>query len=125
MGSSVVITNLEPLTASEDLRIDLRAQHIYRGLPSLIAWCDAGESTRNEFRCRAMSLMFFDGTLLHGTPPGGEDYGLAELQTLEAEASAVIRGELKAGEMWRPGASDAPAGSISADERDGVNEDGN
>lgn len=125
MGSSVLITNLELLTASEALRIDLRAQHIYRGLPSLIAWCDAGESTRNEFRCRAMSLMFFDGTLLYGTPPGGEDSGLAELQMLEAEASAVIRGELKAGEMWRPGASDAPTGSISADERDGANDDGN
>ena len=125
MGNSGVITDLEPLTASEDLRIDHRAQHIYRGLRSLIAWCDAGEATRNEFRRRAMSLMLFDGTLLHGTPPGSEDCGYAELQTLEAEAAAVIRDELKAGEMWETNADSPPAGPSTNDARDGVNDVGN
>lgn len=95
-----MIASLDVLRASESLRIDLRAQHIYRGLPPLIAWGDAGETTRNEFRRRALKLMIFDGSLLNGTPPGGEDYGYAELCRLEAEAAAVIRGELTAGEVW-------------------------
>ena len=120
-----MITKLESLTESEVIRIDLRAQHIYRGLPPLITWGDAGESTRNEFRRRAMNLMLFDGTLLHGTPPGSEDYGYAELQTLEAEAAAVIRGELKAGEMWDPDAGFPAARPSTNDVRDGVNDDGN
>lgn len=99
-----MITELKYLTETEISRVDLRAQDIYRGLPPLLPWGDAGEGTRNEFRRRATSLMLFDGTLLCGTPPGGDDYGYAELQALEAEAAAVIRGELTAGEMWEGGA---------------------
>jgi|GEM_PF-2149475 len=120
-----MITKLESLSESEVIRIDLRAQHIYRGLPPLITWGDAGEATRDEFRRRAMSLMLFDGTLLHGTPPGSEDYGYAEVQTLEAEAAAVIRGELKAGEMWEPDVDDSPATPSTDDVRNGVNDDDN
>jgi len=66
----------------------------------LIAWDDAGEATRNEFRRRAMRLMLFDGSLLSGVDPAGEDYGLAELQALEAEAWAVIRHEVGPGDIW-------------------------
>ena len=102
-----MITELNPLTESEIIRIDLRAQHIYRGLPPLLPWGDAGEATRNEFRRRAMRLMLFDGTLLYGTPPGGDDHGYAEVQALEAETAAVIRGELTAGEMWEAGADES------------------
>jgi hypothetical protein len=123
MGICVVITSLDSVTPSEVLRIDLRAQHIYRGLPPLLPWGDAGEATRNEFRRRAMSLMLFDGSLLYGTLPGGEDYGYAELQVLEAEASAVICGELKAGEMRKPAAGDS--GPTTDDSRDGVIDDVN
>ena len=127
MGWPAVITKLDQLTESEVLRVDLRAQAIYRGLPPLLAWGDAGEATRNDFRRRAMSLMLFDGTLLYGIPPGGEDYGYAELQALDAEAAAVIRGELKAGEMFEPD-PDAPrlkSGGDDGDVREGVSDDGN
>lgn len=123
MGTCIVITSIDLLTPSEMQRIDLRAQYIYRGLPPLIAWGDAGETTRNEFRRRAKSLMLFDGSLLDGTSPGGEDYGYAELQALEAEASAVICGELAAGEMWKLPADDS--GPAADDVRDGVIDDGN
>lgn len=95
-----MIAHSESATPLELTRIELRAQSIYRGLPPLIAWGDAGDATRNEFRQRALKLMIFDGSLLNGTPPGGEDYGYAELCRLEAEAAAVIRGELTAGEVW-------------------------
>ncbi len=54
-----------------------------------------------------MRLMLFDGTLLYGTPPGGDDHGYAEVQALEAETAAVIRGELTAGEMWEAGADES------------------
>lgn len=120
-----MITSIEFLTPSEVLRIDLRAQHIYRGLPPLLPWGDAGEATRNEFRRRAMSLVLFDGTLLHGTPPGGEDYGYTELQALDVEVSSVIRGELTAGEMRELVADDSVARTSTDDVLDEVNDDGN
>ena len=109
-----MITELKYLTETEIIRVDLRAQHIYRGLPPLLPWGDAGQATRNEFRRRAMSLMLFDGTLLYGPPAGGDDYGYAELQALEAEAAAVIRGDLTAGEMRECGA-DASQEALSPD----------
>ncbi len=93
---------LDQLTASEAARVELRARRIYLDLPPTIPWRDTDEPTRDDFRRRAMKLMLLDGSLLHGTLPGSEDYGYTEEQELDREVAAVIRGELYAGELWRP-----------------------
>ena len=97
---------LDQLTAAEFGRVELRAKHLYRGLPPALPWGDTDEATRNELRRRALSLMLFDGSLLHGTLRGNEDYGYTEQQELDSEVAAVIRGELRAGELWRPESHD-------------------
>ena len=125
MGMCTVITRLDRLTTSEIQRVDLRARHIYRGLPPLIEWDDAGESTRSEFRRRAMRLMLFDGSLLSGVDPTGEDFGLAELQELEAEAWAVIRREVGPGDIWSASPSEVSGnGVVVADGDEGAVTDG-
>ena len=92
---------LSQLTRSEADRVELRAQRIYLGLPPLVPWRGADERTRNVFRRRALNLMLFDGSLRHDARPGAEDYGYTELQELDREVAAVVRGELRAGELWR------------------------
>ena len=93
----------------------------------MIAWDDAGEATRSEFRRRAMRLMLFDGSLLSGADPAGEDYGLAELQALEAEAWAVIRREVGPGDIWSASSGGLSGnGVVVADGDEGaVTDDGN
>lgn len=100
------------LLPAEAARVELRAQHIYRGLPSLVLWGDTDEATRQEYRRRAFNLMLFDGSLLSGYPAGVEDYGFASLQQLDAEASAVIRGDLHVGEVWPPEVGDGLYGGV-------------
>lgn len=100
---------LSDLTSSEAARVELRAQHIYAGLSSFGPWSTADELTKDEFRRRALSLMLFDGSLLHGARPGAEDYGYTELQELDREVAAVVRGELRAGELWRAESEDEGA----------------
>lgn len=91
----------------------------------MIAWDDAGEATRSEFRRRAMTLMLFDGSLLSGVSPTGEDYGLAELQALEAEAWAVIRREVVPGEIWSASSGEVSGdGDVAADGDEGEVTDG-
>lgn len=106
---SAVMLELHQLTASEAARVELRAQHIYGGLPPFRPWSVADELTKDEFRRRALRLMLFDGSLMHGVRPGAEDYGYAELKDLDAEVAAVVRGELRAGELWRPESEDGGA----------------
>ena len=98
--------DLSQLTVTECARVELRALHIYRGLPPALPWGDNDEATRDEFRRRALSLMLFDGSLLHGTLLGSEDYGYTEQQELDSEVAAVLHGELRAGERWRPESHD-------------------
>lgn len=108
MSDLVAYEGLATLTWSSELnpaeaaRIELRAQHIYRGLPPLVLCGDTDEAARQGFRRRAFNLMLFDGSLLSGYPAGVDDYGFADLQQLYAEAAAVIQGVIQAGELWRP-----------------------
>ncbi len=87
----------------------------------MIAWDDAGEATRSEFRRRAMRLELFDGSLLSGVDPAGEECGLAELQALEAEAWAVIRREVGPGAIWSASSGGLSGnGVVVADGDDGT-----
>jgi hypothetical protein len=97
------------LNECERERVELRANRIYLGLPSSTSWGCTDRATRDEFRRRALSLMLFDGSLLHGALHGSEDYGYTELQELDREVAAVVRGELRAGELWRAESEDGGA----------------
>jgi len=80
------------LTCTEQTRVNLRAQSIYRRTAQVLPWGNIAESTRNELRRRALNEMWVDGTLLYGTREHGDDDGFSELVELDQEADEVIRG---------------------------------